>query len=305
MSWLERIDFSLGFSQEIIPDNGEDSYFFASVEGASMACVCDGCGGSGAKKYSKFGNKSGAYMASRAATGATLSWFDKGVYTARAYKAEIDSGLKCLSDRADKTTSLIRSSMVMAFPTTMVTAVIREDERGLLGSFFWAGDSRGYILDVRGLHQITRDDIGGGDAMDNLINDSPMTNVISADSPYEIRQRDVMISSPCVVLCATDGCFGYLKSPMQFELLLLDALCESTDPNDWQARLRKALEGIAGDDYTMALLSLEFGDFETLKTTFKIRRKQLMERYFAGRNLQSPEETKALWSHYKHTYETY
>lgn len=305
MSWLERIDFSLGFSQEIVRENGEDSYFLASMEGASMACVCDGCGGSGARRYPKFWDKSGAYMASRAASGATLTWFCKGDFTAASYKTAIDENLQVLLQRADKTSSLIRSSMVMAFPTTLATAVVQESGKDLLGSFFWAGDSRGYILDARGLHQITLDDITGGDALDNLINDSPMTNVISADNPYAIRQRDVKISGPCVVLCATDGCFGYLKSPMQFELLLLDTLCESAGPNDWQARLQKEIGRFAGDDYTMALLSLDFGDFEALKTVFQKRRKQLIDGYFAGRDLQSAEETKALWGRYKNTYETY
>ena len=305
MSWLERIDFSLGFTQEIVAENGEDSFCFASVEGASMACVCDGCGGSGARKYANFQDKSGAYMASRAVTGAALKWFGKGVYTADAYKQAIDANLKVLTEHADQVKSLIRSSMVMAFPTTMVTAVVHENGGRLCSSFFWAGDSRGYILDSRGLHQITADDITGGDAMENLLNDSPMTNVISADNPYAVRQNSVVVKEPCVVLCATDGCFGYLKSPMQFELLLLDTLCESTSPDDWEARLRKTIAAFAGDDYSIALQSLDFGDYEGMKSVFRKRRKQLIEWYFTGRDLQSTEETKALWGHYKQTYETY
>ena len=77
--------------------------------------------------------------------------------------------------------------------------------------FYWCGDSRGYILDGNGLHQVTVDDVTVTDAMMNLREDAPMTNVASASRPYEIHRKQVQLSEPAVVFAATDGCFGYLR----------------------------------------------------------------------------------------------
>jgi len=104
---------------------------------------------------------------------------------------------------------------------------------------FWAGDSRAYLLDPRaGAQQLTTDDIkSGADAMRNLTDDSVMSNCISASADFHINHRAVELEAPFVVLCATDGCYGYLPSPMHFEQLLLSTMAAAKDKEASRVRM--------------------------------------------------------------------
>ena len=138
-------------------------------------------------------------------------------------------------------------------------------------NFLWAGDSRGYVLDEDGLHQITTDDIDGEDAMSNLSNDGVLKNVASLANDYEIHTRHIILKKPSVVFCATDGCFGYLSTPMEFEDMLLETLLLSESPNQWKQMLYDKIGLYAGDDYTMSLLAVGFNDFANFERSFKAK----------------------------------
>ena len=66
----ETIDFHIYVYKEMIDENGEDSGFYGFTDKHALMSVFDGCGGIGAKKYPSMDNRSGAYLASRAARAA-------------------------------------------------------------------------------------------------------------------------------------------------------------------------------------------------------------------------------------------
>ena len=49
-SFLKTIDFSLTICSAKKDNNGEDSFACLMDDRLALACVCDGCGGAGAKK---------------------------------------------------------------------------------------------------------------------------------------------------------------------------------------------------------------------------------------------------------------
>lgn len=305
---FDIIDFQLCFCAEMIEHNGEDSFFTGFSDKYSIISVFDGCGGLGAKTYSNYKNKSGAYIASRAVSGATDSWFDNltaNSLNAADYKSYIDRALAEAGKYSGKNSTVIRGSMQKAFPSTVATAVSYCIDKKPYVSYFWSGDSRGYILDDGGLHQITDDDIDGEDAMSNLQNDGVLTNVVSLDGNYAINQKTIEAAAPSVVICSTDGCFGYLSTPMEFEYLILDTLLKSNSANEWETNLIKEIGKFASDDYTLVLQPMQYGSFLKLKQSFLKRYEYLKKRYIKNLKSASYDDRLSLWKSYKEDYYKY
>lgn len=284
---------------------GEDAYIAKTSENRALIGVFDGCGGIGSKKYECYDNKSGAYIASRKAKEATEEWFEK---YCRSGKKNIDfnceSLKKSLKERLERLCDEecgLKGDMAKSFPTTVSAISIFTVKNCAEASFFWAGDSRGYIFERDGLVQITRDDIsGGGDAMENLREDARLSNYISGNGNFSVNKRYAEITEPCIFLCATDGCFGYLPSPMEFEYLLCKTMCESESVSEWKNRLKSEMEKISGDDFSLAVCIFGYDDFRKIKKTFKSRRKYLEKQYISP--ILSGENTEKLWKEYKDEY---
>ena len=69
-----------------------------------------------------------------------------------------------------------------------------------------------------------------------------MSNALSADTIH-INYRRVELQSPFLVVCATDGCFGYIRTPMHFEYLVLSHLLEARSlPKRGRQRCRPRLQ---------------------------------------------------------------
>jgi hypothetical protein len=117
-----------------------------------------------------------------------------------------------------------------------------------------------------------------GDAMRNLTDDSVMSNCISADTEFHINHRQVELQAPFLLLCATDGCFAYVRSPMHFEQLLLSTLRAARDVTGWQQALEAAVTAITGDDAALAMLGLG-ADLAGFKQLFQDRAAELQRRY--------------------------
>ena len=66
---------SLFVAQDKVKDHGEDSYLLAFRENAGVCAVFDGLGGSGSRQYKEYGDKTGAYIASRAVSEEMYNWF--------------------------------------------------------------------------------------------------------------------------------------------------------------------------------------------------------------------------------------
>lgn len=294
---------------EQVIGKGEDSYLIYLNECGGIIGVFDGCGGSGARKYPAFDGHTGAYVASRILAEETYYWFKAEQSRMgldiknekKVLKENIDRRLKACT-RKDKTESLLMGSMHKEFPSTLATAVVRYKEGKAGVSVLWSGDSRVFFLDKNGLHQATIDDLPNPDAMLNLREDAGMVNVVSASHSYEIHEETYLLEVPCVIFAATDGCFGYLKTPMEFEKLLLGCLHEAKSIAHWQELLDERFKQIAGDDYTLCMLILGFGSFQKLKDYF-LQREIYMKKTYPLSGLTPESELFSQWEKYKAGYE--
>ena len=282
-------------AREMIPDHGEDCFYYEAEGNDFIIASFDGCGGSGSKKYENYSGKTGAYIASRAVCGGVKSWFDESRDGGKMLDY-IGKALEVCNNYADKS-GRIMGSLGKAFPTTAAIVTGELSKNGINMSCFWAGDSRCYLLDANGLHQLTQDDIDGQDAMSNLLNDGVMTNVISASSPFELHSKSMTLNYPCILLTATDGCFGYLKSPMEFEFLLIEALVNSKNPYEWHTALYDKMQSVAGDDFTLCAAVLGYKDFNNIKKRFLNR-----YIYMSGTYIDTKEDVLDLWEKYKKDY---
>jgi len=268
----------LSFNLAKINGQGEDADPILHVaRDTGLVAVFDGMGGAGGTEYqTPEGPRTGAYLGARAARDAV----DRSVLqllpavndtiTGQLHDT-IEAALRTRLAELPAQRSMLRSRLLRALPTTMALGAIGRSGDGdghwncLL---VWAGDSRVYLLQPgAGVSQLTTDDIRDhGDAMENLRQDSLISNAMSADTAFLLNQRQVELTAPFLLIAATDGCFGYLPSPMHFESLLLSTLQNSSDPAMWSAQLQAQITTITGDDASMAVLGIgaDHGQFQSL-----------------------------------------
>jgi hypothetical protein len=147
---------------------------------------------------------------------------------------------------------------------------------------FWAGDSRAYaLLPAVGVQQLTVDDIRDhGDAMANLRQDSVVSNAMSADTEFVVHHRQVELTAPFLVVAATDGCFGYVPTPMHFEHLLLTALREASSTDGWSRSVQSAVSAVTGDDAALSVLGIG-ADFRGFQRLLADRSADVEQRFIA------------------------
>ena len=278
-----------------IPNAGEDSWYHAVRDGTALVGVFDGSGGIGGRKYENYSGKSGAYVVSRAVAGAVAEWFRAGC--AAPLREYVDLALDVCKRFADPEIGL-KGSMRKDFPTTLAMMTASPLDGCVDVRCWWAGDSRCYLMDGNGLHQITKDDVNTSDPMANLTDDGVLTNVVNASVPFVIREKSVKEKTPCLLISATDGCFGYLPSPMHFELMLLDALMRADSVAAWKENIDLVLRGCAGDDYSMCVAGYGFSSFGDLQGFFSGRSAWL----FAELREKSRTELQTVWESYKTEY---
>lgn len=306
MNSIEAIDQIIYIKKEKIAGKGEDSCCFDNVSrpGATMLSVFDGCGGAGAKKYVKLGNHSGAYIGSRVVCGIVFDWFrgladlnNESTWTMQIHDMIQEAFAKYRE--CDESRSVMRGSLAKEFPTTMSGSIILNKNTGAEANFLWAGDSRGYVLDANGLHQMTQDDVNDADALNNLMNDGAMTNVISGSKDFEIHTNKCPLYPGSMVICSTDGCFGYLESPIHFEYMLLSYLMESNSHIDWKNKVTDYLARVSGDDFTMLIAFYGFKDFNSIKATYYGRLRYIESNYITYWDNASEDERRILWEKYR------
>ncbi|HEY6793234.1 MAG TPA: hypothetical protein VI248_00970, partial [Kineosporiaceae bacterium] len=198
----------------------------------ALVGVLDGMGGAGGTVYeTPDGPRTGAYLASRLARDAVEErmlhildpeWNLDGPVAARDLQRTVRSVLADALSELHAPPSGLRSRLLRALPTTMALIALQRRERGgdqWACHVLWAGDSRAYVVTPDdGACQLTVDDLRDrGDAMANLRGDSLVSNAMSADTDFVVHHGMVELTAPFLVLAATDGCFGYLPSPMHFE----------------------------------------------------------------------------------------
>ena len=295
---------------EMKPQNGEDSYAFSINDSHALLSVFDGCGGIGSRKYEMYGGKTGAYLASHFCSVLILDWFknfcQKGKNLDSAYLPEVCEELKgeftqCLDKLKSKAGGIgIRGSLTRDFPTTTSTVIINKEKGYLKANYIWAGDSRGYLLLEDGMVQVTRDDIyGEDDAYANLSDDGRLENMICADGRFVLNSRSVVCPSRAIVVTATDGCFGYFYTPMEFEYMILSTLAEARTPKEWKEKLDAYMLKFTGDDYTLGIAVVGYKTFSDLKKKYVPRCEALFNEYIRGIETAEPEKRQMLWDRYK------
>lgn len=278
----------------------EDSYVTAAAGPNVLVGVFDGCGGSGAKVYDTYGGHTGAYLASRIASGVAYDWFQNSE-AIDALEPHLVNALKCYK-ASSKSTSTIRSSMAKDFPTTASAAHCTVNGGQVDVHYLWCGDSRGFLLTADGLHQMTEDDVQHTTSEPDMRSDGVMTSLCSASKPFHLHDRLIHCTQPCIVFTATDGCFGYVPSPIHFEYLLLDTLLKSSSIEEWRKGMFSILKKISADDYTMCFAAFGFDDFQQLKNTYAARCADIYSRYIEAWDACTEERRQQLWLEYASAY---
>jgi hypothetical protein len=263
-------------------------------------------------------------VGARAARLGAEHWFLQAVTQGRPATAEALAAhlRRTLWAARPRTRSKLTGSMRRALPTTTAALTFQVDAGGLRAQALWAGDSRAYALTPgTGLHAVTRDDTTEDDALDQLRQDPPMTNLVCADREFTLSAHPAagpgVLPLPCVLVAATDGFFGYVHTPGQFECVLLGALAGARDMADWMRQLGAMVGGYTADDASLALAALGFADFPHLRKAFTRRRDTVWRQYMdsvpppgdrpAGRDRAEllREWQDATWAAYRPSYEAY
>lgn len=287
---------------------GEDAPPIASAHG--LIGVFDGLGGAGGEtvEFADGPERTNAWLASRRARKIVLEVYDQLICRMHPANSAPGSGdpngqkieLPEIRPPFDFTDELqralqegmtryaaeigaggsgrLKSNLIKTLPTTM--AICTLDLRSHEYTAVWAGDSRIYCLnpDV-GLQQVTTDDLKTNpDALQNLTRDAIMSNCVSASADFVLRERRRAMPSRCVMIAATDGCFGYVHTPLHFEHMLLSTMRDAQDFLEWQAHLGAAIIQVTGDDSTLAAFAIGWRDFATFRQDFTDRFQWCAER---------------------------
>ncbi len=262
---------AFGFNLAKIPDHGEDADpILRDGPDLALAGVLDGMGGAGGTIYeTPDGPRTGAYLASRLARDVVETrmldllepdWNLNGTAAAEDLARSVRRALEERLVELKAPPSRLRSRLIRALPTTMALIAVQRTHRDgstWAGHVFWAGDSRVYAFTAEGAHQLHPDDLRDpGDAMANLHHDSVVSNAMSADTDFEVHYRKVELKAPFLLVCATDGCFGYLPTPMHFEQLVLAPLAEVDDVDAWSQAVQARISEVTGDDAAMAAMGV-------------------------------------------------
>ena len=263
---------------------GEDAEpsFVSQNDGTRLLVgVYDGMGGSGGAiaRQTRRGPVTQAYDASRITRAVAERWFGglpPGALDAAGAASSLHDDLtRALTDRATTLvggTSGLVGTLKRTLPSTIATVVVETDRTATRLTALWAGDSRCYVLTPsRGLQQISRDDTAIQDALDALLADPPVDNVVCTDRNFTIHHAVTVESEPVVVVVASDGCFGYVPSPPLFEHQILWALTSVGSAGEWMQSLLDVLGHQAQDDTSLAVAAIGFLDFAAVKEAFSGR----------------------------------
>lgn len=307
----------LTVAHDALPGECEDCYAVRELGGQSVLCVADGCGGLGARRYPQLAGRSGAYLASRLATRAFLRWWEErqpmpdapteGEALLHELESDLHGAISGFAQRHCQAASRISGSLIRTLPTTLCAAVTRQGEAARRElCFLWAGDSRGYVLDAEGLHQCTADHLRGApDAFESLYLDPPLARLLCAEAKPRLSMRRLCVSLPCVVTVATDGVYSCLPTPMELEMLLLNALQAAKSYERWQAKLLSLIRKVAHDDATLLLQPCGFTDFEDMKRRLLPRRERLQKGFITPvrRRKGDLPYARERWLAYRATYD--
>lgn len=277
------------FQKEIKADACEDAPPIATEQ---YAIVCDGLGGAGFTKHKipdgqdGFAVRTSAYMGSRIVSACVETFYQEHMEALAAsglelpairgfadiLQKELESAIQGYVDEMGIT--LPRGKTIKIFPTTLACACYLPCGDKLKVAAIWAGDSRVYVLTPsKGLQLLSLDDAdGAADAMNSA---TVMTNCIYAGS-FHLNYCVYTLEEPGIVFCCSDGCFDFLRSPLNMEWLLLNAILTAPGEEEpWGEILGESIrDGIyqtIKDDTTMAGICFRFQSLAALQEAFRPR----------------------------------
>lgn len=286
---------------------GEDSNPILFTDNDSILIgVFDGMGGAGGTEcvsdYSHDGtNKTQAYVSSRIIRDAIENAIQDNprLLLSSQFSKELENIIKSRfkvekEKYPSNSKGILRSALIKEYPTTLAIICLNHSSEHYLINSFWAGDSRNYIWMNEGLFQISIDDLKGNlDPMENLREDAPMSNCINAGNSFTVHHKHINIDDNVrfVAICATDGCFGYYPSPMDFEKTLFDSLKASNTIQDFKERLTLEISKVTADDFSFAIAPIGFKDFHDLKN-YLCTPAKIVKDYFDKRRKFDKDEKK-------------
>ncbi|MBR2237539.1 MAG: protein phosphatase 2C domain-containing protein [Prevotella sp.] len=270
---------SVSFMTEKIVGHGEDAPPILMAKGQSYAVgVFDGMGGAGAATCkSDYGEGlTKAYVASRITASSVELYLSNHLNTEDVSTEDLKQIImQRLKEEIQKyppqTKSILRSKLVRDYPTTMALVVLTKGNDNISIDSYWAGDSHCYLWTLKGFFQISKDDLEEkNDPMENLHNDSPISNCICADRDFTINHQHIELpKEPTIILVASDGCFGYYPTPMHFEYVLSSTLQKANNEKDWECLIKENIMKVTGDDCSFSLIAIGFSSFEDFKKSMK------------------------------------
>lgn len=291
-------------------NQGEDAYCYDFTDaGLHAQAVFDGCGGAGAWRYPEYYDRTGAFVAAQTMARSFPEWLAalKGELPeppalAESFRAAAKDALTELKQNAAPMG--VSGTLVKAFPTTASVALMRPAAEGLELTVLNSGDSRVYFLTPdRGLVQLTKDDSRGHpDPMESLKESAPLSDMLNADKPFEVKAMRLTLPMPCAVLCASDGMFGFLRSPMDFEHLLLDELMRADSLSAFEKAVKAKIVAVTGDDSTCVMSFYGWGSLDAMKRSLAGRHRIVAD-LIAQMDAAAPDERDEvihrLWADYK------
>ena len=311
--FYDYLDFLFCTQAPAIPDAGEDSFLCLKRENSALTAVFDGCGGLGSRRYPGYQDHTGAWVASRLACGAIHDWYEENKEIPWQNSGEMLGSMKTALQQVlgmgsvyGKSNLMLGGSMVRDFPTTIALALARLEEDKVVVHVVWAGDSRVYLLNQRGLAQLTVDDSEITDAFENLTNDGELTNLLSSDGNYTLHYKRLVLSreEPTLIFASTDGCFGYIPSPMEFEYTLCRSILDTETVNGLSDKLREEFKKTAGDDFALCCMGLFCGSYQGVRK-LAAARAEALERSYISTLMADRSRGQELWEEYRRIYERY
>ena len=108
------------------------------------------------------------------------------------------------------------------------------------------------------------------------------------------------------MFAATDGCFGYTPSPMEFEYMVMDSITQSKSPAEFEHILKANFMDVTGDDFAFACMSFRYINYDNLNYSAQQRVQQLESQYiFQLRQGRTDELVHLMWEQYKLGYERF
>ncbi|MBR6984933.1 MAG: hypothetical protein IKH75_15660 [Ruminococcus sp.] len=223
------------------------------------------------------------------------------------FSDKIRSDLRSIAKNANLVYESSYSGLAL-LGTTLCAAYYHELKDAVEAIYITAGDSRPYVWNVTdGLSQIVADEEG---------DDGGMTNYIKAndDESFRINCRYMRFNKPCVLFCASDGCFdsGYFIAPMAFEKLLLETACKCVSEEEMGKQLTEFFTeyGRHDDSSTIAMKFFGYRDFsafrneaqkrlDVIKKEYISKMPDLLENDYISDSEKSPDEKKKMYTEIK------